>query len=144
MASNWLASTFFNWLVSCNGLWVHDWWEFSPFFKGHWQSPCTALPAGIWLPLVLCKGAVKQSEYQQPDTHWYHWHATQVCTLWYVVRWTSMPLTSMLQVASLRIHKIRPVIIYTCSRHFHLTSTVWCMGNTQLIWLHLIFFFLNN
>ena len=31
--------------------------EFPPFFKGHWQSPCTALKAG---KLVLCKETVKQ------------------------------------------------------------------------------------
>ena len=30
-------------------------------FRGHWQSPCTALTAGICLPLVLCKEAVKES-----------------------------------------------------------------------------------
>ena len=38
-------------------------WEFLPFFKGHWQSPCTALTAGKGLPLGLCKGTVKESRH---------------------------------------------------------------------------------
>ena len=29
-----------------------DWWEFPPFFRDHWQSPCTALTAGK-LPAVM-------------------------------------------------------------------------------------------
>ena len=43
-----------------------DKWEFPTFFRGHWQSPCTALMAGICLPLVLCKETVKESN-QQPS-----------------------------------------------------------------------------
>ena len=35
----------------------HERWEFPLFCKGHWQSPCTALTAG----LVLCKETVKES-----------------------------------------------------------------------------------
>ena len=38
-----------------------DWWEFPPFCRCHWQSPCTALMAGICLPLGLCKETVKES-----------------------------------------------------------------------------------
>ena len=38
-----------------------DRWEFTPFFKSHRQSPCTALTAGKCLPLGLCKGTVKES-----------------------------------------------------------------------------------
>ena len=38
-----------------------DQWEFPPFFRGHWQFPCTALTAGNCLPLGLCKGNVKES-----------------------------------------------------------------------------------
>ena len=40
--------------------WAHV-TEFSPFLKGHWQSPCTAVTAGICLPLGLCQGTVKES-----------------------------------------------------------------------------------
>ena len=36
-------------------------YEFPPFFKCHWQSPSTALKAGKWLPLGLCKETVKES-----------------------------------------------------------------------------------
>ena len=44
-----------HWIVgSC------DWWEFLPFFRCHWQSPCTALMAGKCLPLGLCKETVKE------------------------------------------------------------------------------------
>ena len=32
-----------------------------PFFKGHWQSPCTALTAGKCFPSGLCKETVKLS-----------------------------------------------------------------------------------
>ena len=32
-----------------------NWWEFLLFIEGHWQSPCTALTAGICLPWGLCK-----------------------------------------------------------------------------------------
>ena len=39
----------------------HHWWEFPLFFRGHWQSPCTALMAGNCLPLGLCKETVKPS-----------------------------------------------------------------------------------
>ena len=33
----------------------------TPFFRPQWQSLCTALMAGICLPLGLCKGTVKES-----------------------------------------------------------------------------------
>ena len=36
-------------------------WEFPPFFSSPWQSFCTALTAGKWLPLELCEGTVKES-----------------------------------------------------------------------------------
>ena len=36
-----------------------DRWEFPLVFRGHWQSSCTALTAG--LPLGLCKDTVKES-----------------------------------------------------------------------------------
>ena len=39
----------------------HDQCEFPPFFKGHWQSPSTAITAGKCLPLGLCKETVKES-----------------------------------------------------------------------------------
>ena len=44
-------------------MWCHvtDGWKFPEFFKGHWQSPCTALTAGKCLPLVLSKETVKES-----------------------------------------------------------------------------------
>ena len=52
----------------CMGLphlqWIvnsHDWWEFPLFFRGHWQSSCTAPSAGNCLLLGLCKGTVKES-----------------------------------------------------------------------------------
>ena len=35
--------------------------NFPPFYRGHWQSPCTALMAGKCLPLGLCKETVKES-----------------------------------------------------------------------------------
>ena len=35
---------------------LSNWWEFSPFCKGHWQSPCSKI-----LPLGLCKVTVKVS-----------------------------------------------------------------------------------
>ena len=44
------------WIVGSN-----DWLEFLPFFRGHWQSPCTALTAGKCLPLGLCRETVKAS-----------------------------------------------------------------------------------
>ena len=40
--------------------WGRDWWELPLFYKGHWQSPCTALMAGKCLPLGLCKETVKK------------------------------------------------------------------------------------
>ena len=39
----------------------HDQWEFPAFLKRPWQSPWTALTAGICRPLVLCKETVKES-----------------------------------------------------------------------------------
>ena len=39
-----------------------DRWEFPPFCRGHWQSPCTALTAGKCLSLWLCKETVKEFE----------------------------------------------------------------------------------
>ena len=61
--------------------WMMDfrsWWEFLPFFTGHWQSPCTALTAGRCLPFGLCKETVEESRY----TRWHTvspqggaWHA---------------------------------------------------------------------
>ena len=52
----------------CMGLphlqWImnsHNWWQFPLFFRGHWQSSCTAPSAGNCLPLGLCKGTVKES-----------------------------------------------------------------------------------
>ena len=38
-----------------------DQWEFQLFFRPQWQSLCNAVTAGNWLPLGLCKGAVKES-----------------------------------------------------------------------------------
>ena len=35
--------------------------KISTIYKGHWQSPCTALTAGKCLPLKLCKETVKES-----------------------------------------------------------------------------------
>ena len=59
------------WLADLNMCWEmpqsqgavgsRDWWEFRPFFRGHWQSPCTALMAGKCLPLRLCMETVKES-----------------------------------------------------------------------------------
>ena len=40
--------------------WI-DHWKFPPFFRGHWQSSCTALTAIIYLLLGLCKETVKGS-----------------------------------------------------------------------------------
>ena len=51
----------------------HVWREFLPFFKGHSQSPCTALTAGKWLPLGLCKETVKESA-RDAEPH-LPWHA---------------------------------------------------------------------
>ena len=67
-----LALITFSWLVGLNIDWdcllphcimgSYDPWEFPPFFRPRWQSLCTALTAGICLPLVgLCKGTVKES-----------------------------------------------------------------------------------
>ena len=39
----------------------HDRWEFPPYFRGHWQSPSTALTAGKCLPLGPCKETLKES-----------------------------------------------------------------------------------
>ena len=60
-----------SWLVGLNIGWdCHisqcimdscDGWEFPLFSKGHWQSPCTAIMAGICLLLGLCKETVKES-----------------------------------------------------------------------------------
>ena len=41
-----------------------DQWEFSPLFKGLWQSPCTALMAGKCLSLGLHQEIVRQSKSQ--------------------------------------------------------------------------------
>ena len=53
----------------------HGQWEFPQFFKGHWQSPCTALTAGKCLPLGPCKKTVKESTlirwYRTPLNHDY-------------------------------------------------------------------------
>ena len=38
-----------------------DQWEFLPFSIGHWQSFFTALMAGKYLPLRMCKEPVKES-----------------------------------------------------------------------------------
>ena len=43
-----------------------DWWAFSSFFRCHWQSPFTALMAGKWLLLGLCRETVK--EFKLPGT----------------------------------------------------------------------------
>ena len=40
---------------------LYDCWEFPLFFRGRWQSPCTAQTAGKCLSLGLCKETVKQS-----------------------------------------------------------------------------------
>ena len=40
-----------------------DKWEFQLFFRPQWQSLCTALAASNCLPLGLCKGTVKESNY---------------------------------------------------------------------------------
>ena len=47
-------------------------WEFPPLFKGHWQSPFTAITAGRCLLLGLWKETVKQSRRTQPSDP-YHW-----------------------------------------------------------------------
>ena len=39
----------------------HDPYDFSPFFRDHWQSLCTAVMTGKWLLLGLCKEIVKYS-----------------------------------------------------------------------------------
>ena len=66
----WLSGRSINWreqhhswiLVSCNVLWAHKTdGNFHCLFKSHWQSLCTALMAGICLPLGLCKETVKES-----------------------------------------------------------------------------------
>ena len=49
-----------------------DWLKFPPFFKGHWQSPCTALTAGKCLPLRLSKGTVNKSIPAPPVMVWLH------------------------------------------------------------------------
>ena len=42
--SDWMVQIYVG-IASCqNALWA--WWEFPLFFRGHWQSPCTALMAG--------------------------------------------------------------------------------------------------
>ena len=45
-------------VVHCGCMWLMG---IFTVFKGHWQSPCTALMAGKCLPLGLCKWTVKQS-----------------------------------------------------------------------------------
>ena len=56
----WLAALIIGWdCLSHNGLWVHMMWEFSPFLRSHWLSPCRALTAGKCLPLqVSCKQSI--------------------------------------------------------------------------------------
>ena len=60
---SWLCGLNIGWdCPSCNRLWPHMTWKFTPFFQGHWQSPCIALiMAGKCLSLVLCQGTVKES-----------------------------------------------------------------------------------
>ena len=55
----WFRYIGWDWLVSQYIVGSRDRWEFLPFIKGHWQSPCIALTAGNCLPLRLCKGTVK-------------------------------------------------------------------------------------
>ena len=47
-----------------------DWWKFLPCSKAHWQSPCTAPTAGIYLPLGLCKETVKESIWCEDSGGW--------------------------------------------------------------------------
>ena len=42
----WLGLPQSQWIVG-----LHDQWEFPPFSRGHWQSPCTALTTGS-LPTI--------------------------------------------------------------------------------------------
>ena len=51
--------------------WI-DHWKFSPFFRGHWQSSCTAVTAGICLLLRLCKETVKESTSLQTGRYFRH------------------------------------------------------------------------
>ena len=44
-------------VVHCGCMWLMG---IFTVFKGHWQSPCTALMAGKCLPLGLCKGTMKE------------------------------------------------------------------------------------
>ena len=67
----WLAGLNIDW--ECLGLQCIigqcAWCQFLPFFKGHWQSPCTSQIAGKCLPLKLCKENVKISTYGDNPTH---------------------------------------------------------------------------
>ena len=46
--------------------WAHvrDRWEFPSCYKAHWQSPCTALPAGKWWNSLSSRGHQVQSNCQ--------------------------------------------------------------------------------
>ena len=53
----WLAGLNINWdCLGHNRLGACDSLEFSPVFRGHWQSPCTALRAGS----ACCKGCARR------------------------------------------------------------------------------------
>ena len=63
-------------------------WEFPQFFRGHWQSPCTALTAGKCLPLVLCKETVKESNAVVCYMHYYElYHINQIAVIGCATRW---------------------------------------------------------
>ena len=74
MASNWLSSSICDWLIclSHKVFWAYMTSRNLYCFQRHWQSPCTALMAGICLPLGLCKEAVKGSQLHRQPT-WLKW-----------------------------------------------------------------------
>ena len=87
MTSNRRAPPFCDWLllnIRLDCLKSHciagscDRWEFPPFCKGHWQSPCIALREGKFcLPLGLCKGNVKEHNFQfMPQQGLSQWEKT--------------------------------------------------------------------
>ena len=113
----------------------HDWWEFPPFFKAHWQSPCTPLTAGKRLQLGLCKEIMKESKpCQSPPLQTHHQYPTDTSLLCQNDITTSFWHTSVI-IASC-VHWVRssgthfytflmimrvnwPVNLWPCP-HFHL------------------------
>ena len=74
--------------------------KFPPLFRGHWQSPCTALTAGKCLPLGLCRQTVKEARCyiaQIIDVSWkWKWYAAGTLVIFHWILPFRCILTALL------------------------------------------------